>query len=72
MDGLKVPETVGMLDLKIARLKHRLRVLEQDQAMSRPYPIYQARLAQENLQLQLQLRQLIQCRYLDSRSQYEL
>lgn len=65
MDGLKVQETVGMLDLRIARLKHRLRVLEQDQAMSRPYPIYHAHLTQENLKLQLQLRQLIQCRGAD-------
>ncbi len=59
----KVPETVGTLNLKIARLNYRLRVLQQDQAMSCPYPAYQANLIQEYLQLQLQLHQLIHYRH---------
>jgi hypothetical protein len=58
----KVQETVGTLNLKIARLNHRLRVLEQDRAMSRLYPAYQANLIQEYLQLQLQLHKLIHSR----------
>ena len=55
----EVPETVGTLNLKIARLEHRLRVLEQRQAMSHPYPTYQANFTQEYLQLQLESHQLI-------------
>lgn len=62
-DGSEVQETVGTLNLKIARLNYRLRVLQQDQAMSCPYPAYQANLIQEYLQLQLQLHQLIHYRH---------
>lgn len=56
----KLPETVGPLNLKLARLEHDLKVLEQQQAMSNTYPTCQASLAQEYVRLQLQLGQLIQ------------
>ncbi len=57
-----MPETLGTLNLQIARLEHRLKVLELQQAMSRAYPSYQSNLTQEHLRLQLQLEQLVQRR----------
>ncbi|RME78153.1 MAG: hypothetical protein D6784_02760 [Chloroflexi bacterium] len=48
-------ETSGTLELKIARLQHRLAVLEEHQRMSRPYPAYQARLAREIFRLRQEL-----------------
>jgi hypothetical protein len=53
-----MPETVGMLNLKIARLERRLKVLAQQQAMSSAYPAHQDHLAQEYVRLQLQTDQL--------------
>lgn len=55
-------ETVGTLDLKIARLERYLNVLKQQQAMSRMYPGHQAHLVREDAQMRAQLRQLIRCR----------
>ena len=57
-----MPETIGTLNLKIIRLRHYLRLLEQKQQMSSTYPVLQARLAQEALQIQFQLIQLTEQR----------
>ena len=55
-------ETLGTLNLKIARLEQWLKVLEQQQAMSQAYPDCQARLTQQHACLQLQLQHLVQYR----------
>jgi hypothetical protein len=55
-------ETTGTVNLKIAQLERRLKLLEQQQALSSPYPDYKARLIQKKLQVQLQVQQLIQFR----------
>ena len=55
-------ETVGTLNLKIARLEGYLKVLQQQLNLSDNYPTFKARLAQKDSQLRLQLRQLIQDR----------
>ena len=57
-----MPETVGTLNLKIARLMQRLKVLEEQQAMSKTYPQHLRKLIQEGLAVQFQLHQLIQYR----------
>jgi hypothetical protein len=57
---LIIPETVGTLNLKIARLQQQLQVLRQQQLMSDAYPARKAELARECLELQLALRQLKQ------------
>ena len=41
-----MPETVGLLDLKIAQLERRLKLLKQQQSLSQPYPLHQAKLRQ--------------------------
>jgi hypothetical protein len=51
-------ETEGTLNLKIAHVKHCLKILEQRQALSSSYPAYQAHLAEEYLELQKRLAQL--------------
>ncbi len=55
-------ETVGTVDLKIAQLERRLKLLEQQQALSSPYPDYKAKLIQKKLHIQLQVQQLLQFR----------
>ena len=55
-------ETVGTLNLKIARLEGYLKVLKQQLDLSDNYPTFKAHLAQKDLQLRLKLRQLIQDR----------
>ena len=57
-----MPETLGTLNLKIARLEQWLKVLEYQQAMSQAYPEYQAKLDQECARLKSQLLRLIQYR----------
>lgn len=57
-----MPETVGLLDLKIAQLERRLKLLKQQQSLSQPYPLHQAKLRQQDTQVQLQLQQLLQRR----------
>lgn len=57
-----VPETLGTLNLKIARLEQGLKVLEQQQAMSKAYPDCQTKLAQQYACLQSQLQRLLQHR----------
>lgn len=57
-----MPETLGTLNLKIARLEQGLKVLEQQQAMSRAYPDCQARLARQYACLQSQLWRLVRHR----------
>ncbi len=53
-------ETVGTINLKIAQLEHRLKLLEQQQALSSSYPGYKAKLIQKKLYVQLQVQQLLQ------------
>jgi hypothetical protein len=55
-------ETIGMLDLKIARLEQYLQVLEKQQALSEMYPLHRTRLILYGLQVQSELNQLIQRR----------
>jgi hypothetical protein len=59
---LIIPETVGTLNLKIARLQQQLQVLRQQQLMSDAYPARKAELTREYLELQWALRQLKQRR----------
>lgn len=55
-------ETVGTLNLKIARLERRLQVLKQRQLLSIAYPAHKAELTREYLWLQSTLGQLSQYR----------
>lgn len=55
-------ETTGTLNLRIAQLEHRLKVLKQRQLLSVVYPIHQARLIEEGLQVQRQVQRLLQRR----------
>lgn len=48
-------ETIGTLNLKIARLERRLQLLNQQQLLSHPYPDHKVRLAQESYQVRFQL-----------------
>jgi hypothetical protein len=52
-------ETLGTLNLKIARLEQHLKVLRQQQILSSAYPDYQANLARKELALRTYLNQLI-------------
>lgn len=55
-----MPETLGTLNLKIARLEHYLTVLKQQQMMSSAYPDHEAQLTLEQLRIQTLLHQLIE------------
>jgi hypothetical protein len=55
-------ETLGMLDLKIARLEQYLKILKQQQRLSSAYPAHEAQLTLEYLRLQTVLDQLLQRR----------
>ena len=55
-------ETIGTLDLKIARLEHILKVLRQQQALSIAYPQHRAYLIDQDRQIQFQLQGLRQYR----------
>lgn len=57
-----IRETVGTINLKIARLERYLNQLEQQQALSSGYPNHKARLMQKKLYAELQLQQLFQSR----------
>jgi len=48
-------ETVGTLNLKIARLQQRLTVLEQQQKLSRAYPRHFLNLVREGVKVRSQL-----------------
>ncbi len=63
-------ETVGTLNLKIARLQHQLQLVQQQQVLSRPYPRHQAALQFAQVQLQDQLWQLIQFREELNKNEY--
>jgi hypothetical protein len=52
---MMVMETIGTLNLKIARLQQHLTVLASRQRLSEPYPEHQQRLRQEARQTQAQL-----------------
>lgn len=55
-------ETIGTLNLKIARLEQRLQVLKQQQQLSRPYPTHEAGLIREYVQLEAILYELVRRR----------
>ena len=55
-------ETIGTLNLKIARLQHQLAILEQQQNLGRAYPDFQVVLRRKMTEIEHQLRQLIQSR----------
>ena len=55
-------ETTGTLNLKIAQLERRLRLLKQRQLLSGVYPAHRAKLSEEDAQVQRQLEQLLQRR----------
>lgn len=57
-----MPETLGLIDLKIARLNHRLRILEQQLVLSDPYPHHQVMLNFEYSQTRLELSRLVRRR----------
>ena len=56
---LETAETMGMLDLKVAQLEYRLKLLKQQQFLSRAYPLHQAKLIEEDCRVQQQLYQLM-------------
>ena len=58
-------EPVGVLNLRIAQLERRLKVLEQQQKLSSSYPDYKAKLIQQKSQLELQLEQLLRYQLAD-------
>lgn len=51
-------ETVGTLNLKIARLEQQLQIIRQQQRLSSRYPEHWARLSRQGEQLQHRLSQL--------------
>ena len=53
-------ETIGTLNLRIARLQQQLAVLQQQQNLGRAYPDFQIFLRQRMTEIEHQLRQLIQ------------
>lgn len=57
-----MPETIGTLDLKIARLENLLKVLRQQQFLSLAYPQHRASLIEQDQQIQFQLQGLRQHR----------
>jgi hypothetical protein len=56
--GIPMPETLGTLNLKIARLEQHLTVLKQQQRLSSTYPDHKAQLSREYFRLEARLRQL--------------
>jgi hypothetical protein len=59
---IPVPETIGTLNLKIARLEQRLQVLKLQQRLSSPYPAHKADLMREYSQLEVVLHELVRRR----------
>ena len=57
-----VQDTSGTLNLKIARLEHHIKVLEQQLILCTPYPDHKTKLAEKKLQVLYQLQQLLQYR----------
>lgn len=55
-------ETLGTLNLKIARLEQQLAVLKQQERLSAPYPTRKAELVREYLRLQSELGRLTERR----------
>jgi hypothetical protein len=55
-------ETLGTLNLKIARLQQRLRVLDQQQQLSQPYPQHRLGLIRQSFNLRAELSALLQQR----------
>lgn len=53
-------ETMGTVTLKIDRLKQRLRLLEQQQHLSWPYPQHKEKLTEESSKVRAQLHLLLQ------------
>ena len=51
-------DTVGALELKMVRLQIRLKILRQQQALSRPYPAHLTELVRQATQTRTHLRQL--------------
>ena len=59
---LTMTETIGTLNLKIARLQQHLRVLDQQQQLSQPYPEHRLGLIRESFKLRAELSALLQQR----------
>lgn len=55
-------ETTGTLNLKIAQLEQRLKVLKKQQILSGVYPAHQAKLMAEDARVQQQLQELLRRR----------
>ncbi len=55
-------ETIGTLDLKIARLERQIADLKQREQLSGPYPTHRALLNNQYLRAQMTLHQLAQYR----------
>jgi hypothetical protein len=55
-------ETIGTLDLKIARMEQRLHVLEKQEALCEMYPLHRTRLILQGIQIQTELSRLIRRR----------
>ena len=52
----------GTLNLNIARLERHMKLLERQLVMCETYPQHKTKLAEEKLQIQIQLQQLLQYR----------
>jgi|GEM_PF-2415577 len=50
--------SVGILELKIARLEDHLKILEKQQTLSRSYPVHLTHLQEQAAQIRTQLAQL--------------
>ena len=55
---IEMIETTGTLNLKIAQLEQRLKVLKQQQVLSGAYPAHRTKLVEEDWRVQRQLQQL--------------
>lgn len=62
MEEVTMPETLGTVNLKIARLERQLWTLHQQQLLSRPYPHRRADLLQEYRRTEATLGDLIKLR----------
>lgn len=63
MEEIPMNETLGTVNLKIARLERQLWTLHQQQLLSRPYPHHRADLLQEYRRTESQLCDLMKLRH---------
>ena len=62
-------ETIGALNLKIARLEQKLQLLQKQRLLSKPYPDHLAHLILQDFQARAQLQNLLEYRARKQNSQ---